>query len=185
MKGVLFTELIEMMEDLMGLDFANKVIERACLDNEGAYTAVGTYPYQDLFRLLDSLGCLVENPQDKLMKSYGEYLFYRSCILYPEEVKKYPNTFSLLKEIPIILDREIRKLEPTAVVPDIEISMLSRDCMMLLYTSGKRTSFLLEGVIEGCIGHYQEFITLTRDECDTDRMKVRFVLLKNPGNERN
>lgn len=185
MRGLLFTELIEMMEDLMGLEFANKVIAEAQLENQGAYTAIGNYPHKDLFKLLGILSSHAQNPQNKVIKSYGEYLFFRLCTLYPEEVKKYPNTFALLKEIPIILDRETRKLEPNAEVPDIKINIYKPDFMELTFNSKKRMGFLLEGWITACISHYQEPISFIRNDIDPEGMKVRFILLKRTGNERN
>lgn len=183
MKGVLFTELIEMMEDLMGLEFTNKVIEEAKLENKGAYTSIGYYQHQDMLKLLDSLGKYIENPRNVVLKSYGEYFFQRTSANYPNKIEQYKNTFSLLKQAPQILDQEIRKLEPKASIPEIKTEYLSQESMKILYHSEEKMSYLLEGLITGCIGYFQESISLKRENLDQEGTKVRFVLQKERGYE--
>lgn len=43
MKGVVFTEFIEMVEGRFGLAMVDRIIEAAQLPSSGVYTAVGTY----------------------------------------------------------------------------------------------------------------------------------------------
>lgn len=184
MKGVLFTELIEMMEDLMGLEFTNRVIENAHLKNKGAYTTIGFYQYQDMLKLMESLNKQVNSPQDILLKSYGEYFFYRKTQRHSGEIKKYKDAFSLLKEAPQILDREIRKLEPNALIPEIKTKKINKNTMQLYYHSEEKMSYLMEGLIKGCIGYFEEPITLKRENLNAEETRVRFVLQKESGNER-
>ena len=54
MKGVVFTELIEMIENECGLEVLDQVLEETKLS--GIYTTVGDYPESELYALLDSLG---------------------------------------------------------------------------------------------------------------------------------
>ena len=45
MKGMVFTELLDMVEDKFGIDMVDSIIEDADLPvSKGVYTAVGTYP---------------------------------------------------------------------------------------------------------------------------------------------
>lgn len=183
MRGVLFTELIELMEDLMGLEVTNKVLEEAHLENGGAYTAVGSYPSNELFKLLDSLNRQINSNQEKLLISYGEYFFYRTSVNYPEEVKKYKSTFSLLQQLPQMIEKEIRKLEPNAVLPLLEVKITSAEVMSLHYISEKKKSYFLEGIILACIGYFQEPISLQREDQNSEGKRVRFQLLKKTGHE--
>lgn len=185
MKGVIFTEFLEMMEDLMGLEFTNQVIENAHLENKGAYTSVGFYQHQDIIKLMESLNHYVKNPRNMLLKSYGELFFYRLSAKYPQSLKKYGSTFNFLQQAPQLLDQEIRKLEPQASIPDIKTELLSPYSLHLYYYSEEKMSYLLEGLIHGCIGQFEEQISLKRENLDSEEKKVRFVLLKVLGNERN
>lgn len=169
----------------MGLEFANKVIENAHLENKGAYTAIGFYQHQDILKLMESLNEFVNTPRNRLLKSYGEYFFYRLSLKYPESISKYSSTFSFLQQAPLLLDREIRKLEPEGYVPEIKTELLNPYSMHLYYYSEDKLSYLLEGLISGCIGQFEEQISLKRENLNTDESKVRFVLQKDSGNERN
>ena len=57
MLGIVFTSLIDMLEEKVSPEFADDVIMEAGLENDGAYTAVGYYPFEQMQRLL---GVLVE-----------------------------------------------------------------------------------------------------------------------------
>ncbi len=44
MKGLVFTQFIEMMENDFGFEVANRVIENSDTASKGVFTWVGTYP---------------------------------------------------------------------------------------------------------------------------------------------
>lgn len=48
MLGIVFTSLIDMLEDKVSPEFADEVIVEANLTNDGAYTAVGYYPFEEM-----------------------------------------------------------------------------------------------------------------------------------------
>ena len=48
MKGIVFTEFLEMVEASYGLQTVDTIIENASLPSEGAYTAVGTYDFNEM-----------------------------------------------------------------------------------------------------------------------------------------
>ena len=45
MKGIVFTEFLEMVEDKFSADMVDDIIDDCDLASGGAYTAVGTYPH--------------------------------------------------------------------------------------------------------------------------------------------
>jgi hypothetical protein len=183
MKGVVFTEFIEMIEDLMGLEFTNKVIEDAQLENEGAYTAIGTYPSQDLLKLFESLGKHAENPQDKIEKGYGECLFYRLSMSFQNELAAHPGAFSFLLQFGDIVKRETLKLYPDAKMPAIYARLINSDSLEFRYTSSRKLGDMLEGFIFGCIGYFNENISVSREDLPSEGCDIRFVLQKNMAHE--
>ncbi len=48
MKGIVFTELIDMVEATFGEDMMDDVFDDCDLESGGAYTAVGTYDQSGL-----------------------------------------------------------------------------------------------------------------------------------------
>ncbi|HBR92854.1 MAG TPA: hypothetical protein DEA90_01670, partial [Opitutae bacterium] len=55
MKGMVFTNFLEMVEERYGIDMVDTIIDASDLPSNGAYTAVGTYPHTEMVSLLISL----------------------------------------------------------------------------------------------------------------------------------
>jgi len=55
MKGVVFTELLKMVEEAHGLDMVDTIIEKSDLPSGGIYTAVGTYDHTEAVSLVVNL----------------------------------------------------------------------------------------------------------------------------------
>lgn len=183
MKGVLFTEFIEMIEDLMGLEFTNKVIDDACLENGGAYTAIGSYPHQDMFKLLESLSKHANSPQDKILKGYGECLFHRLSPSFQKELTTNPSTFSFLLQFGDIIQMETLKLHPEASMPTFSARHLGPGTMEFHYTSPRKLADLVEGLLLGCISYFNENIKVVREDFPAEGSRVRFFLQKVAANE--
>ena len=46
MKGIVFTEFFELVEDKFGLEVVQQIIDECKLESEGIYTSVGTYSHK-------------------------------------------------------------------------------------------------------------------------------------------
>ncbi len=53
MKGIIFTEFMELVEEKFGLDVLDQVLDLS--NDEGVYTAVGSYDHKDLVKLIVNL----------------------------------------------------------------------------------------------------------------------------------
>lgn len=82
MKGVVFTEFMELVETRMGLEMLDRVITEADLPNDGAYTSVGTYDHAELVRLVQALSNASGMSVPQLIHLFGEHLFQRFSIGY-------------------------------------------------------------------------------------------------------
>jgi len=45
MKGIVFTEFLELVENKFGLEMLDAIIEASNLESEGVYTRIGTYNF--------------------------------------------------------------------------------------------------------------------------------------------
>ena len=52
MKGVVFTEFLEMVEQKFGMEMVNALIENNELSTDGVYSAVGTYHHSEMVSLV-------------------------------------------------------------------------------------------------------------------------------------
>jgi len=55
MKGIVFTEFLQLVEEKFGYEMVDKLLVAANLEHGGAYTAVGTYGHQELITLVSKL----------------------------------------------------------------------------------------------------------------------------------
>jgi hypothetical protein len=177
MKGVVFTEFLEMVETKFSLDVVDHIITEAALPNDGAYTAVGTYDHREMVRLVSSLSAAVRVPVPELLRTFGEYLFQRFTVNYPEFFHIRANALEFLHGIEERIHSEVRKLYPDAELPAIRCEAPDRDHLVVEYRSARAFGDLAEGLIRGCIAHFGEPIEMRREDLPgTPGAHVRFTL---------
>ena len=68
MRGVIFTEFLEMVEESYGIETAERVIGACDLASGGAYTSVGTYDHHELLAMVGVLASQSGTPPSALVK---------------------------------------------------------------------------------------------------------------------
>jgi hypothetical protein len=77
MKGIVFTEFLELVEEKFGLKMAYYIVSNSELASNRVYTAVGTYDYKGIFTLVQILSKEVNIETSELMIIYGKHFFKR------------------------------------------------------------------------------------------------------------
>ncbi|WP_439129514.1 heme NO-binding domain-containing protein, partial [Polaribacter sp.] len=75
MKGIVFTEFLDLVEDKFGLEMVDKIISESKLESEGVYTSIGTYSFSEMLQLLTHLSNYTDISIDNLLLVYGEHFF--------------------------------------------------------------------------------------------------------------
>jgi Haem-NO-binding len=177
MKGVVFTEFLDMVEGHFSVHMVDDIIEDCDLASGGAYTAVGTYPHEEMVALMISLSKRSGQTVPDLLRFYGQYLFGRFYANYPAFFVGIQDTLSFLAGIEDIIHAEVLKLYPDAELPRFEIEHIDKDKLILLYDSRRHFEDLAEGLILGCISHFGEEIQLRREVFGHgEHRKERFTL---------
>ena len=73
MKGVVFTEFLEMVEQKFGMDMVNDLIENNTLSSGGVYSSVGTYDHGEMVTLVMDLNKRSGIALPDLLKAFGGY----------------------------------------------------------------------------------------------------------------
>lgn len=175
MKGVVFTEFLEMVEDKFSPDLADRIIAAADVPNGGAYTAVGTYPHAEMGKLVIALSKETGAKVPDLLKAYGRHLFGRFATGYPQFFEGLSDSFSFLKTIDQVVHVEVRKLYPDAELPGFEAVEAGPGRLQMTYRSPRCLGDFAEGLMEGCFEHFKERIGVTRSDEAGGRV-VRFDL---------
>ncbi len=178
MKGIIFTEFLEMVEDRYGWEMSEQIIEDAALPNDGAYTAVGTYPHEELVRLVIALSQRSKTDVSDLIKAFGRHAFARFVIGYPFMFEGVTDAFDFLESIENHIHVEVRKLYPAAELPRFA-TQRSDNRLQMNYQSERPFADFAEGLIEGCLTYFGQPITLTRQESRADGTAAQFLLIKN------
>jgi len=152
-KGLVFTTFFDFIEERYGADLLDEGIEAAALPHGGAYTAVGSYPYQEMAALVCAMARLTEVEVAPLLEAFGTF-----CIA--AWVRKFPEAFSntslfdLLSDIDHFHETQVRKVYPDAQLPSFTLVERSDDHIMLDYRSCTPLAHLAVGVIIGAGAHF-------------------------------
>lgn len=176
MKGLVFTEFLEMVESKWGLATVDRVIQGAALPNNGAYTSVGTYPHGEMIRLVIALEKESGIPFPVLLKSFGEALFGGLSKNYPHLIEGVDDCLSLLHHIEDIIHVEVKKLYPESNPPMFEGERLDKDTLKLRYTSHRSMADVAEGLIIGCSNHFGDQLSIDRLEANEEGTEVIFLI---------
>ena len=99
MKGLIFTEFLEMVEDGMGYDTVDQLITESNLPSGGAYTAIGTYDHSEMVTLVMGLSKKTSIPVPDVLHAFGQYLFGTFQKSYSTFLDAAPDAFTFLESI--------------------------------------------------------------------------------------
>ena len=164
MKGIVFTEFIEMMDLKFGPDMTEAVIEEADLPSGGSYTSVGTYPHSEIVSLVMTLAKATDIEVSDLIRSFGTHLLGRFKDLFPEFFADIVNVTVFLSRVDGYIHTEVQKLYPDADLPELETSLQENGDLELLYKSDRMMGDLAEGLIEGALDHFGNTHMMIRED---------------------
>ena len=165
MKGMLFTELIDFIERHSDIVTAEKIIDEANLEGFGAYTAVGNYPHQEMFKLVESASSVLQIAPEKLMRQFGKELFSRLYESHPAFIKKgVDNAPLFLARVQQHIHDEVIKLYPDSNPPKVLVTK-GDGVLRVRYESHRPFALVALGLIEGC---YEYFGRPVQAEFDSD-----------------
>jgi hypothetical protein len=178
MKGIIFSEFLEMVEQKFGFETLDHIIENSNLDSGGSYTAVSTYHHGEMISLVSTLSYKTGISVPDLLKAYGEYQFTRFAILYPIFFEKATSAFGFLEKIESYIHPEVRKLYPDAELPTFDTEKLDENTLLMTYQSERHLGDFAEGLIRGCIDHFKENAEITRKDSSASQDRVVFSITR-------
>lgn len=177
MKGIIFTEFFELVETAFSIDIAEEMLELANPESGGIYTAVGNYDHRELVAMVGHLSQLTAVPPKDLIMTFGEHLFSRFTVLYPEMFSGKSSVFDFIESVEGVIHVEVRKLYPDAELPTIATDRTADGKLNLVYRSPRQLGDVAESLISGCIKHFGEPLSIHRqDSVDADGPHVHFCI---------
>lgn len=179
MKGIVFSEFLEMVEGYFGYEMVDSLLMENDLPSGGAYTAVGTYDHQEMVTLVVGLSKKTQKPVPHLLNAFGQYLFGTFVKSYPAFFQKAPNAFDFLESIENYIHVEVRKLYPDAQLPRFTTRRIHDKSLEMIYHSDRSMGDFALGLIEKTIEYYGEKADISREDLIDNGSKVKFLITKN------
>jgi len=179
MKGIVFTEFLELVEDKFGLAVVDQIITAADLPSGGAYTAIGTYDFAEMLSLLSHLSNHTNVSIDDLLLTYGEHFFSVLVASYPQLIDKYTDPIELLSSIENHIHVEVRKIYPDAELPTFIVFEKAENSLIMVYKSSRAMSNFGLGLMNKTFAHYHTNATILLEKIKADGTEVKFNITKN------
>lgn len=181
MKGIVFNEFEELVEEKFGDDMLDDIIDdcHEHLPSGGAYTTVSTYDHNELVHLVTALSARTKIPVPDLVTVFGHHLAQVFAKKFPTFFAECEDCFSFFKKIDDHIHVEVHKLYPDAELPKFSYQHHSDKQFTLIYESSRHFADLATGLLEGVAKHYGDVISINKqDESTEDTSKVIFNITK-------
>ena len=179
MKGIVFTEFLELVEDKFGLEMVDKIITSSTLESEGIYTAVGTYSFSEMLQLLTHLSENTGISIDNLLLVYAEHFFSVIEKSYPGLLATYKDPIEMISSIENHIHVEVRKIYPDAELPTFEVVEKTEKSLVMIYTSSRAMHHFGLGLMNKTFEHFNSTAAIDLQKIKEDGTEVRFVIHKN------
>ncbi len=179
MKGIVFTEFLDLVEDKFGLEMVDEIISQSELESGGVYTAVGTYKFSEMLQLLTNLSTNTGISTDDLLLVYAEHFFGVLEDSYPGLLATYSDPIELLASIENHIHIEVRKIYPDAELPTFEVIEKTENSLIMVYKSNRAMHHFGLGLMNKTFEHFNASATIVLEKIKEDGTEVKFIIHKN------
>ena len=170
MKGIVFTEFVEMVEKDFGYETLDRVLTVDALESKGVYTAVGTYSFEEMLILLTNLSEESSLSINELLHSFGRYFFKVINTSYKSILDSYDNPIEFLSSLDSHIHVQVRKIYPDAELPRFDTLEKGKDKLKLRYTSTRGMAYFALGLMEKTFEHFGTNYELKMHEAVPDSL---------------
>lgn len=170
MKGIILNLLQTVTEEAHGEAAWDDLLQETGID--GAYTALGNYPDDEVARLVAALARRTDSDPGQVLQWFG-----RRAI--PHLRRRYPDFFtpadpvSFVLTLQDVIHTEVEKLYPGAAPPDLGFSAVTATSVTIEYRSRRAMSDLAIGFLHGMADAYRHSVDIERADLDGDGSRVQ------------
>lgn len=179
MKGIVFTEFLDLVEDKFGLEVVDKIITQSNLESGGVYTSVGTYKFSEMLQLLQHLSEHTAISIDDLLLVYAEHFFSVLEDSYPGLLATYKDPIEMISSIENHIHVEVRKIYPDAELPTFKVIKKTENSLELIYKSSRAMHHFGLGLMNKTFEHFNSSATIVLEKIKEDGTEVKFLINKN------
>ena len=172
MKGIVFTEFLELAENKFGLEMVDTIIINSDLKSNGVYTSVGTYSFSEMLQLLNHLSENTGISKDDLLLTYGEHFFGVLEVSYPELLNSYTDPMEMISSIENHIHVEVRKIYPDAELPTFDVIEKTDDSLILNYKSSRAMHHFGLGLMNKTFEYFNSTATIELEKIKEQVLNV-------------
>jgi hypothetical protein len=189
MKGVIFTEFLDLVEERFGLEMVDQIICQSRLDSQGVYTSIGTYNFYEFLQLLHNLSKNKSISINNLLEVYAAQIFSAMDAIHPKMLTSYNNPVEMIiamnQHIEIIFNTKntlpLKSLKVSAFtpLPLFVIEEKTVDSLIIKYISHRGLQHFWLGLMHEMFKHFNETATIVLEKIKKDGTEIKFTIKKN------
>jgi Haem-NO-binding len=176
MKGIVFSEFIEMVDEKFSIEISQRLLDEVDLPSGGAYTSIGAYDPQEMVDMVSKLSEISSLPVPELLKEFGRHLLHRFADTFPVFFDGMNSAFDFLPQVDGYVHVEVKKLYSDAELPSFSCVSPEPGRLEMTYRSVRNLPDLAEGMILGVIEHFHESLEVTRESIPGESPAERFIV---------
>jgi predicted hydrocarbon binding protein len=179
MRGLIFTTLLDMLEDNYGIQTVNEVLESCDFSHQGAFTAGGDYPDTEIESLLKAIETKTGIGREDALHSFGLYMFENLKLKFGAIIDPFESAKELLANVDNVIHHEVMKLYPNKSLVVFEYEDTSAETLIMVYKSKRKMCSLATGLIHAVGNHFETKININHEYCmlkgdQSCRFEMRF-----------
>jgi hypothetical protein len=178
MKGIVFTEFLDLVEEKFGLEMVDKIIYQSELASEGIYTSVGTYSFSEMLQLVTNLSDNTGISTDDLLLVYAEHFFGLIERSYPGLLATYKDPIEMLASIENHIHVEVQKIYPEAELPTFIVEEKTENSLTMVYKSSRAMHHFGLGLMNKTFEHFNTEASIVLEKIKEYGTDVRFIVNK-------
>ncbi|GAC1373776.1 MAG: heme NO-binding domain-containing protein [Aquirhabdus sp.] len=162
MKGIVFNLLEEVVTLHHGSDVWEQILDQA--DVSGIYTSLGSYPDEEMSRLVKSTANHLAIQSNDVILWFGRNAMPFLAERYPHFFTA-PSTRSFLMSLNSIIHPEVRKIYSGVMVPIFDFHDAEDGGLLMGYRSERKLCALAQGFSEGAADYYGNVLVFKHLTC--------------------
>jgi hypothetical protein len=180
MKGVVFTAFNDMIEQEIGIEVLDQLLEAVKPESQSINTSLEDFPDEELGAMIAELAVVTGTPIIDLVKPFGQFPFHTLALKHSMFIEAEPDFLSFLKSVEDVIPKEVVKLYPNSNpnLPSLIWEQPDARSLILCYRSPRKLCHLAEGLIKGAaeryqVGYEEEHTPCMLDGSDHCRITIR------------
>jgi hypothetical protein len=178
LKGIIFSEFLNLVEAKFGLETVDEIIEKSDLESEGIYTSIGTYSFSEMLQLLNHLSSKTNILIDDLLLIYAEHFFSVIEDSYPGLLASYKDPIEMISSIENHIHVEVRKIYPDAELPTFIVKEKNKNSLTMIYKSSRAMHHFGLGLMNKTFEYFNSKASIVLEKIKENGTEVRFIINK-------